>query len=99
MLLLKGFSKPLTPALEGLVMPFVARCFRCGHIETALSRWLINVCMEEHDLASHLYHDREQWTVAIITNADYYMIERLSKISTFWAAQRIPKRLLHKLAH
>ena len=55
--------------------------------------------MEEHDLASHLYHDREQWTVAIITNADYYMIERLSKISTFWAAQRIPKRLLHKLAH
>jgi len=27
------------------------------------------------------------------------MIQRLSKVSTFWAAQRIPKRLLIKLAH
>jgi len=80
-------------------MPFVARCYRCGHIETATTRYGINLDIEEHDLASHLYHDRELWTVAIISNADYYMIQRLSKISTFWASQRIPKRLLHKLAH
>jgi len=80
-------------------MPFVARCHRCGHIETARTREIINLCAEEHDLASHLYHDREQWTVAIVSNADFSMIQRLSKVSTFWAAQRIPKRLLIKLAH
>jgi len=92
-----GFSKPLTP--EVWLLPFVARCRRCGHIETAMTRDVINICIEEHDLDSHVFHDRDQWTVAIVSNADFYMIQRLSKISTFWAAQRIPKRLLHQLAH
>jgi len=55
--------------------------------------------MEEHDLASHLFHDREDWTVVVVGNFDFSMIQRLSKISTFWAAQRIPKRILSALAH
>jgi len=70
-------------------MPFVARCFRCGHIEIGISRWGINVDMEEHDLASHGSYEPELWTVTIISYADYYMIQRLSKTSAFWASLRL----------
>jgi len=80
-------------------MPFVARCFRCGHVVSARTRAIIDLCCEEHDLASHGSHDSDLWTVAIISDADYYMMERLSKVKTFWAVQRLPRKVLLKLAH
>jgi len=71
-------------------MPFVARCVRCGHIETARTRYILNVCMEEHDRASHSRSpDSEpRWTVTVISDSDFSMIERLSKTPAFWATIR-----------
>jgi len=70
-------------------MPFACRCGRCGYVDFDRSRWLINVAMEEHDLASHGSHEPDLWTVTIISHADYYMIQRLSKTSAFWASLRL----------
>ena len=77
-------------------MPFVARCHRCGHIEEARTRYFIDLCREEHDAESHGSYDSEQWTVMILSNADYSMFLRLSKYPAFWnsirtSAHKIPR--------
>jgi hypothetical protein len=52
--------------------------------------------MEEHDRASHGFHDSELWTITIVSNSDFSMIERLSKTPAFWntlrtKAHKIPR--------
>ena len=70
-------------------MPFVARCHRCGHIESARTRCIIDVCREEHDRASHGSYEPELWAVIIVSNADYNMFQQLSKTPAFWASLRL----------
>ena len=81
-------------------MPFFARCRRCNWLTWATSRYILDICLEEHDIKSHKDYDTllnknyETWTVAIITHRDYSLLLRFSKIPAFWQAiRRSPARI------
>jgi len=73
-------------------MPFVARCYRCGHIVSARTRAILNICEEEHDLKSHKADLTDSgWTVTVISEAELNRLDQLEKIPKFWATLRLPK--------
>jgi hypothetical protein len=84
---LKGFSKPLATVSEGLVMPFVARCFRCGYIVSALTRGALNIYKDQHESDSHSDYGTV-WTTTIINENTFYQLERMMNLPAFWKTIR-----------
>jgi len=75
-------------------MPFVSRCVRCGHIELARTRPILDICMEEHDRKSHRDQsgDHSLWTIIVISHSVFYRFQGLSGSPAFWRAirQKVP---------
>ena len=71
-------------------MPFVAKCHRCNYILWTLTRGMLKIAMEYHDIHSHKGYDKDFafWIVTTISHYTFYMLERMSKLSAFWKAIR-----------
>ena len=82
-------------------MPFVARCVRCNWITWAITRGILNICMEEHDIKSHKdlatynFKDYCTWTIVTVSHEILSALDRASKNPAFWKAIRSsPKRII-----
>ena len=81
-------------------MPFVARCYRCGYILWTLTRDILKIAMEYHDIHSHKDYDNKDyctWTITSVSHAIFYMLERMSKFPAFWKAVRVSHKQLASL--
>lgn len=69
-------------------MPFLARCYRCGYITTALTHDALEIFKDDHCSKSHSDYGTE-WTTTTISEKDFYQLERLRKVPAFWKALRV----------
>jgi hypothetical protein len=76
-------------------MPYLAVCKKCNYLVFADSKLILNHKLNQHSL-SHNTNFSKIFNITVIGNAEYELIQQLSKTSDFWNTWRnLSKHLIN----